>query len=543
VAGQAILEQEEGRACPWPDTRRSVRNLAVEIGAVGLVLGVAALIRAPSLWDVPRFTDEANEAFRALLIVQGRLLPLTNVDPYIGALWNYLLAAAFLVAGPSLYLPRIVVAALGAATIVPTYLLGRSFGGPVTGALAAAFMALSPAHIAVNSHLAWSNCITPLLTTVALWLTARAVSSNAPSSLAWAGIAWGLALQTHPIAALFLPAAALYVALMQPAWLRSRWAWLAVVLAVLACWPLVVANVGSNFAGLEAGLRVQQDYSGGEPLSLPVYVRRLTSTLLLLTDGLGGALSESGPLRGPLGSPTSAALWYVLLVAMIMMVWRRSWMLLLAVGTYALLLPVVNARFESSVPKVRYVAPLLPLCYVAISMLVRDLHRRAGTLGAGQPSFVITARSVLTLGVALLLLAPLRGLQAYERQAIEQGRTNGDLYRTIAAVNAALRPGDAVYVDRALEAANTLGGGHLYDHLRFAAEVYGWQRVGIDVPGGRAAPTFRGVLVIAPANVSTAAAALWIEDMDSGQPEEGPARVFRVLGVRLPNPATSEIPK
>ena len=54
---------------------------------------------------------------------------------------------------------------------------------------------------------------------------------------------------------------------------------------------------------------------------------------------------------------------------------------------------------------------------------------------------------------------------------------------------------------------------------------------------------YHAIYAPAVANVSTAAAALWIEDMNSGQPEEGPARVFRVLGVRLPNPATSEIPK
>src|SRR6185369_17882177 len=68
-------------------------RLLAELGVVGLVVLVAGLIRVPYLWDLPRLTDESKEAFRALLILQQGLRPLTNVDMYIGPIWNYLLAA------------------------------------------------------------------------------------------------------------------------------------------------------------------------------------------------------------------------------------------------------------------------------------------------------------------------------------------------------------------------------------------------------------------------------------------------------------------
>src|SRR3954447_24902195 len=168
-----------------------------DVLVVAVLLVAAAAVRLPYLWDIPRFTDESNEALKALVIAHGRIVPLTNIDPYIGPLWNYLLAGVFLATGPSLSTPRTVVAILGILTVVPTYLLGRSLGGHGVGALAAAFLALSPAHIVVNSHIGWSNCITPLLTTLALWLTHRAIIRTVPSGLAWAGIVWGLALQTH----------------------------------------------------------------------------------------------------------------------------------------------------------------------------------------------------------------------------------------------------------------------------------------------------------------------------------------------------------
>src|SRR3712207_4135526 len=106
---------------------------------------IAALaVRLPYLWEIPRFTDETREAVIGLRLARGQAFPLTNVDPYIGALWNYLLAIVFWLGGPSIYSPRALVFVLGALTVVPTYLLGRSLGGPTVGLLAATLLALSP---------------------------------------------------------------------------------------------------------------------------------------------------------------------------------------------------------------------------------------------------------------------------------------------------------------------------------------------------------------------------------------------------------------
>ena len=52
------------------------------------MLGIAAAARWPNLWLIPTFTDETLEVRLALQILRGEVLPLTNVDPYIGAFWN-----------------------------------------------------------------------------------------------------------------------------------------------------------------------------------------------------------------------------------------------------------------------------------------------------------------------------------------------------------------------------------------------------------------------------------------------------------------------
>ena len=66
---------------------------------VGLV-AVAAAFRWPDLWTIPIFTDEGDEIGLALRIVRDGARPLTNDDPYLGPLFNYLLAGLFWLAGP-----------------------------------------------------------------------------------------------------------------------------------------------------------------------------------------------------------------------------------------------------------------------------------------------------------------------------------------------------------------------------------------------------------------------------------------------------------
>lgn len=523
--------------------------VAGEVADVFMAVVVAVGVRVPYLWDIPRFTDESNEAYKSVLVLHGRILPLTNIDPYIGPLWNYLLAGVMLVAGPSLYSPRLVAAVLGALTVVPAYVLGRGLGGRWVGLLAAAFLVLSPAHIAVNSHIGWSNCITPLLTTLAIWLTHRSVTRENPSDLAWAGIAWGLAYQTHPTAVLFAPAVAIYVARARPRWLKTGWPWLAAGLALVACSPLVIANVRSNFEGLNAGLRVQDQYGRGETFGLAVYVQHLTATLSLLSDSMSGVLSEFDPLRGPLGAPIGLAFVGLAALGLAQAARRGAWLPVIACVTYLVLLPLVNARFGPSIPKARYIAPLLPLCYAAVGLLVVDAYDRAGRLlngrtdlagvgsvaAASRPaSLRVVTRGGIVVGVVALLTAPFIGLQTYYRQDIERGRTNADLYATIEAVNAARTPGDRVFIDHDLSLSYTPGGGRLEEHLRFAGSVYGWNRQSVDLPltADQIQVATSSLLVVSTRDVPAALAVLRLEEVSSSLSDRAPARVFRVLGLR-----------
>src|SRR5438045_2822040 len=121
-----------------------MQSRRAELGLLGGLFLLAIAVRSAYLWEIPRFTDEIVEESLAARSALGQSLPLTNIDPYIGAFWNYLLAAIFRFFGPNIYSPRVVVLILGALSVVPTYLLARSIGGHAVGLLAGTLLALAP---------------------------------------------------------------------------------------------------------------------------------------------------------------------------------------------------------------------------------------------------------------------------------------------------------------------------------------------------------------------------------------------------------------
>ena len=165
------LLEREAPAGPAVEGGRPSRALPrrLELTLLGGVLLLALALRLPHLALVPQFTDESLEVLWSLPIARGEALPLTNYDAYYGALFNYLVAGAFVLLGPSALAARVAVLVAGVLTVLATYALARAWNGPAAGLLAGGLMAVNAAHVAINSHVAWANCTTPLFTTLAVW--------------------------------------------------------------------------------------------------------------------------------------------------------------------------------------------------------------------------------------------------------------------------------------------------------------------------------------------------------------------------------------
>ena len=107
ISISALIIRAQQRLNLTPVQRSVLRD-----GAIVLFLFLLALaLRLPYLHDVPRYPwDELRETRVALSILRGEAFPLTNFDGYIGALYNYILAGAFLVFGEHPVIPHLVVA-------------------------------------------------------------------------------------------------------------------------------------------------------------------------------------------------------------------------------------------------------------------------------------------------------------------------------------------------------------------------------------------------------------------------------------------------
>src|SRR5439155_23906651 len=128
--------------------RRSLsvdRMVLGELCLVAALVAVAGVIRWPDYLYIPAFTDETKDVTRAALIAHGRLTTVVDtVSDYNSALFNYLVAGLFVLIGPYLHLPRLLVVVVGSLTTVAAYLLGREWGGRLAGLLAAVLVAANP---------------------------------------------------------------------------------------------------------------------------------------------------------------------------------------------------------------------------------------------------------------------------------------------------------------------------------------------------------------------------------------------------------------
>ena len=372
---------------------------------MGVLLAVAIAVRLPYLQLIPAVTDEAFEVLAALPVLQGHWLLYGPVDPTTGPLVTYLLALTFWLFGPGIYLPRIVIMIIGVLTVGATYVLGRSMGGRRAGFVAGAFLAFSPVHIIVNSHVAWSNSVTPFFTTLVFAVLHIALRKKDGRLLVLGGFLYGLALQTHISMVVVIPGLLIWFLARRDisTWLRRPWPYLAVGAALLAYANMIVYNLtpGGGLANFQ-----QHDYAWVSQPTWGMYWTNLKTMVGAVALTLGGQIPR---IQQPLGDVVTGLLlaWFV--AALIYATWRGETMPILVMLSTGLIMPYFNKRYEGLFSQ-RYTAFLLPLAFATMGLAAAramDLWRsrrrpppRAVTMGA--------------MALALLLaLYPLRATLAY----------------------------------------------------------------------------------------------------------------------------------
>ncbi len=447
-----------------------VSRLAI-LGLSAAVALLALAARWPNALLIPAFTDETDQITFALRVARGEILPLTHNNTYMGIVYPYLLAALFKVFGPSAAVARGMMVAAGVllaggvtwlAWAMARVVWADSAGGrsirpsPAAPVLlasltASCLTATSFPLTVLNSHVAWSNDLTPLFTTLALGATWHAVLHERPWRLVASGVVWGLALQTHPSALGPLLGVVVW-ALLQPvgrAWLRTRWAWLAVGGVLLGYANMIVYNV------LYAG-RSLADVSDPRRTFVPAagvgdYLARLGSVAAQLGRMLAGAYTPfDGDSVAASVTPVVALFALLGLAALVWGARRRTTAILpLAALTTALVFPLLTNGFTSLYSS-RYLAPALVLVYVAMGLTAVELaaHARRAWM-----------RPALAAVVVLLIIWPLAAINAFYVESQARGLTNEPFLAIAAAAREAAAQGGLVLVDKSFDDVKLGGGG------------------------------------------------------------------------------------
>jgi hypothetical protein len=451
-----------------PATSSSIRDraqprlragLAVDVVAVVGALVAAFAARYPYVYTAPRFRDDTLNAAHALRIYRGEHFPFTDVEAYIGAFFNYAVAAGMFIIGPTIFAARLVVMAFGVATVGATYVLGRELAaggaGIAVGIIAAALMTTNGIHIAPVGHVAFSGSITPFFTTLAFWLLHRWSVRKSGGTLVWAGFMLGMSMHTHPTIVAFLPGVAGFVLWRNLAVLRTRWPYLAALAFAVAFSPMIVFNVmtgGESIRHAEYTATERPDYARSKSTDLTVesYLDRQQDYWLLLHGTLGGAVDERDGRFSYLTDPILAAFTLLSIAGLVVAARRHAYRLpLWLMASFALILPVFNANHYDIEYDGRYVVPLLPMLYAVIGLLVVDAWQAARSRLDAPISR--TATTVILAGVVVVLtVAPLVSLSRYYAKASRSEPTNASLIRAMDEVKAALRPGDIVLLDAGL---------------------------------------------------------------------------------------------
>ncbi|MFN8635410.1 MAG: glycosyltransferase family 39 protein [Chloroflexota bacterium] len=548
-----------------------IRALAL----VALLAAVAAAIRFVDLWSIPIFTDEGDEIGLALRIVRDGARPLTNDDPYLGPLFNYLLAGAFWVAGPSPWLPRLLMLLLGTLTVVLTYLLAReltlALGGDwrratTGGAIAAVLLAVNPTHVVVISHVAWGSCLTSCLTTAAAWLfvgATRRAEAGRPAALGTglrlvlAAGALGLAFQTHPMVAAFVPPVGLYVLWRVRRWLLTPWPYFAAGVFVLAQLPTLLF-IGQNGLGrwLAAIREKQTLYAGDSSLSVGLLASRLVTLLHALGAELGGLLTDRDIPFPPLWHP-AVLLGLAVAVGVLVWLWRRDRPLvgLMVLGN-VLLLPVVNGTYTPLISSGRYLIPTTILLLAGLGSWTalalpsgRMLSWQSWRRPAAPNDVTIDGQPSRPSRQTIWPLAPVAGALAlgavaaislvwFSVAAHRDERTNDRLLASLAALEASYRPGEVVTIDRAMYRDWTLTEGRLQRVFESWLETRGIPYRVLDLDdGGRLRRDLAdrgGLAVLARRTVQPVSVAYDLDEIAGGAAPSGPPGTgYSIVRVRL----------
>lgn len=444
----------------------------MELVALVAILAVAVWLRADRLMLAPAFTDESMEVLLALDTLAAGRLNLVGVSSFLGGLHTWLLMAVIALPGVWVEGPRLLSLVAGVLTVLLTYLLGRELGGRWAGLLAGGLLATSLAHVAINSRIAWSNCITPLFMTAALLLLTRALGRDRPWLLLPAGLAVGLGVQTHPSAAALLPGLMVGV-LLSPTgrrWLHTLWPWLGGLAAALAYANVLWYNLMTGGRSLAAAQ--ERDYAVHPAADVAGFLTNLSALVVQLARNAGSSFAPGSPEASYPVTATMIGVLALAAVGAVAAARRGQWLLPALLLVSAVMMALIGGEYlPPPHGSSRYLGSLWPALF-ALAGLGAAVGGRWLVRWPGGRRLVSVA-----LGLACLLLVaqPALSTRAYldwygERPWL--GSNNAFALDT-ATLAAEHYPGQVVFLDTTLHDDLASDAGTMHRSLSMLLRLHG----------------------------------------------------------------------
>lgn len=378
----------------------------------------AFLIRIPYLYDVPRFIDEWREIGLSAQIARGEAWPLHNTSHDIGPFHNYVLAGLFKLFGFNVYIPRLYVAVISAATAVVTFWMARHWAERVTAVFAALLLATNSMHILIT-HMAWSNDTTPFFVGLAVLASLKAMDQERRSLWAWTGLAWAIALQTHPSVIAALLGVVFYFTRQfgWKAFYRDARFRTGIAVFIAGYSNMIIHNM---IKPLDSVLWVKRkDYALNQEWSIQGYVQNMLEMGRELAHSLASAFPDGkGWMHG-----MSLTLMIFFIIGVMdgfrrLYRFRHGPFVLAIVISSFLVIPILNDQYKFYV-WTRYIAYLFPLCFVSVA-----IGFQAWTTHWADRGRSLQLRSVLAAAWAVILILPLHHFYEYAESYIQSGQDN-----------------------------------------------------------------------------------------------------------------------
>jgi hypothetical protein len=359
-----------------PPLARSFAAVRTELLVV-VAIAVFLVANLPYLEAWPTaHNDEARE-MNAFWVAAGADPLARGMDPefgrdplYKGGLQGLSVGLALRLAGLGLFQARFVSLLWGGLLLVLVFLVGRRLYGPLGGALAALFLALSRPFL-VASHMVRPDVVLTAMLAAACYLALRGLQQQEPRAHFAAGLVLGLALDVHLNALAFMPLVGLlYLAYLGKPWRHRAAGLFALGVALGALYYLAVRVVPDP-----ARFLASSDYWIGLDKRPPILGETLPAMLAAELGRFDGYFTEDRrfELLAMLGALALAA-WRVA---------RRRFVDPLLLGlAAAFLLFVLLVREKSQFYVVLFYPWLALLLAGAVTCLLDRLPRYRGALAA-----------------------------------------------------------------------------------------------------------------------------------------------------------------